>query len=550
MRAGSAALGVLAARTRVQASAGWEGDAHALELALDSRGRWRAETAFTGDAGTARRAPRARRPLSARREPARAGTTASHGRRRRGRGVVLVCLEPCGAGPEGRKARAARSRPARTGAEQPLIRRRARAATRRTARRPCPVRTPSARARVCGASGAADRPRRCSRSATSCGERARFHAWWCGAQSSHAPSSPRAAAASRSRTGWLERGENLYLPEPQADRLVLRASSGAGSRTRAELRVPPPAVRSGSASRWSPEAGSCNSACWYCGVDARLAARLGRAHCTPVPGTGYLLYCLDATFVSSRNCRPGVTYPWSRRSSGTPVQNEPAHHRRVVRHARARQGAEAQGRSIVHLGIGEPDFDTPAFIRKAADDATAAATRNDRPAAGLPDSGVDRQHLARAAASPKPPTSSSRPAPSPFSSSPCSRCSSPVSQVVPEPAFPTYASVAEFLGARVVPVPLVPARGFDVDVVIAHAHHDRRSRTTVSAPTAHPPGAPSRPPRLDRAIAELAKQHDLLVMSDDERRARRTKATACPSPRCPAWPSAPWSWTGSPRRTR
>ena len=38
---------------------------------------------------------------------------------------------------------------------------------------------------------------------------------------------------------WLvRRGENLYLPEPEADRLVLRASSGAGSRTRAELRLP------------------------------------------------------------------------------------------------------------------------------------------------------------------------------------------------------------------------------------------------------------------------------------------------------------------------
>jgi hypothetical protein len=52
------------------------------------------------------------------------------------------------------------------------------------------------------------------------------------------------AAAHGSRIGvthsvWLvRRGENLYLPEAEADRLVLRASSGAGSRTRAELRVP------------------------------------------------------------------------------------------------------------------------------------------------------------------------------------------------------------------------------------------------------------------------------------------------------------------------
>src|SRR5258708_36854015 len=46
---------------------------------------------------------------------------------------------------------------------------------------------------------------------------------------------------------------------------------------------------------------------------------------------------------------------------------------------------EAQGRSIVHLGIGEPDFDTPAFIRQAADRALEAGWTHYGPAAGLPE---------------------------------------------------------------------------------------------------------------------------------------------------------------------
>src|SRR2546430_16384994 len=46
---------------------------------------------------------------------------------------------------------------------------------------------------------------------------------------------------------------------------------------------------------------------------------------------------------------------------------------------------EAKGRSIIHLGIGEPDFDTPGFIRKAADAALAAGWTHYGPAAGLPE---------------------------------------------------------------------------------------------------------------------------------------------------------------------
>src|SRR5262249_60532672 len=58
--------------------------------------------------------------------------------------------------------------------------------------------------------------------------------------------------------------------------------------------------------------------------------------------------------------------------------------------------------------------------------------------------------------------------------------------LIPSPAFPTYGSVAEFLGARVVPVPLVAERGFDLDVGALGARITARSRMLVLK-SAHDP---------------------------------------------------------------
>jgi hypothetical protein len=243
--AGRAALGVLAARHGAQASAGWEGEAEALELAFDSRGRWRAETALTGDAGETRLALRVRGGLGAFRplaEPARAGPAqalaASANRAWGGLGSgAFGALWKWPAGQIG--ARGALEVSTRlghhgsfaTGIEQ-----------QHGARR-----EPSPRTRIAG-------PRQglwCEWRGGSSGMRLTLrHELW--GERSFARAAVRrvmmaraeVAAAHGSRVSlthavWLvQRGENLYLPEPGADRLVLRASSGAGTRTRAELRLP------------------------------------------------------------------------------------------------------------------------------------------------------------------------------------------------------------------------------------------------------------------------------------------------------------------------
>src|SRR4051794_34736589 len=46
---------------------------------------------------------------------------------------------------------------------------------------------------------------------------------------------------------------------------------------------------------------------------------------------------------------------------------------------------EAQGAPMIHLEIGEPDFDTPAFIRHAASEALEQGYTHYGPAAGQPD---------------------------------------------------------------------------------------------------------------------------------------------------------------------
>jgi hypothetical protein len=242
---GRASLGVLAARHGAQASAGWEGGAHATELAFDSRGRWRAETALTGDAGETRLALRVRGGLGAFRplaEPARAGpaqalaasATRAWGGLRTGAFGALWKWPVGQVGARGAlevSTRLGQHASFATGLEQ-----------QHGARR-----EPSSVTRAPG-------PRQglwCEWRGGEPGARLTLrHELW--GERSFARAAVRRvlvaraelAAAHGSRVSlthavWLvQRGESLYLPEPGADRLVLRASSGAGSRTRAELRLP------------------------------------------------------------------------------------------------------------------------------------------------------------------------------------------------------------------------------------------------------------------------------------------------------------------------
>src|SRR5262249_5443697 len=140
---------------------------------------------------------------------------------------------------------------------------------------------------------------------------------------------------------------------------------------------------------------------------------------------------------------------------------------------------EQQGRSIIHLGIGEPDFDTPAFIRKAADDALAAGYTHYGPPAGLPQL---RERIAATWRTRRGITCEAAnvvvtPGAKPILFFAMLALLEEGDEVlIPSPAFPTYASVASFLGARVVPVPLEATRGWDVDLLALRQRTTARTR--------------------------------------------------------------------------
>jgi len=178
---------------------------------------------------------------------------------------------------------------------------------------------------------------------------------------------------------------------------------------------------------------------------------------------------------------------------------------------------EAQGRSIVHLGIGEPDFDTPAHIRAAADRALAEGWTHYGPAAGLPElrTAIARVWREQRGIPCAPEHVVVTPGAKPILFFTMLATLEPGDEVlIPAPAFPTYASVARFLDARVVPVPLDAARGFDIDLAAVRERLNARTRMIVLNSPHNPTGGVL-PLATLHALAGLVEKHDLIVLSDE-----------------------------------
>src|SRR4249919_1303961 len=184
--------------------------------------------------------------------------------------------------------------------------------------------------------------------------------------------------------------------------------------------------------------------------------------------------------------------------------------------ARAR-ALEAQGRSIVHLQIGEPDFDTPANVREAAKRALDAGATHYPPFAGIP---ALREAIAADASARKG-----------FPVEPFQvfvtvggkgvmlyailGLVDPGDEViVPDPGYPIYESLTRFVGATPVSIPIRMANDFRLDVDELPTLITPRTRGIVVNSPANPTGGVLTRGDLER-IAELAIEHDLWVLADE-----------------------------------
>jgi aspartate aminotransferase len=184
--------------------------------------------------------------------------------------------------------------------------------------------------------------------------------------------------------------------------------------------------------------------------------------------------------------------------------------------ARAR-ALEATGVDVVHLEVGEPDFDTPANIRAAAKQALDEGKTHYAPFAGIPE--------LRAA----------------IADDATARKGFPVSPdqvfvtvggkgvmlyaiealvddgdevIVPDPGYPIYESLVSWIGGSAIPIPIRQANGFRLDPDELASLVTPRTRMIVLNSPANPSGGVLTRTDLE-SIAELALANDLIVLADE-----------------------------------
>jgi aspartate/methionine/tyrosine aminotransferase len=178
---------------------------------------------------------------------------------------------------------------------------------------------------------------------------------------------------------------------------------------------------------------------------------------------------------------------------------------------------EAQGRSVIHLEIGEPDFPTPEHIVEAAKKALDDGWTHYGPTQGLPEL---REAIAAAVSRTRginvgPENVSVVPGGKPIIFFPMLALLEPGDEVIyPNPGFPIYESMINFLGAKAVPMPLEEKRGFSFDLNLFRDRLTDRTRMVVLNSPQNPTGG-TIPAEDLKAIAELLRDRDVVVLSDE-----------------------------------
>ena len=184
--------------------------------------------------------------------------------------------------------------------------------------------------------------------------------------------------------------------------------------------------------------------------------------------------------------------------------------------ARAR-ALERAGREIIHLEIGEPDFDTPAHIREAAKRALDDGATHYGPAAGLPE-------LREAVAKDVGATRNIPVAPEEIVITPGAKpimyfvitalVNSGDEVIYPNPGFPIYESVINFVGGVPVPIPLREESDFGFDMAAFEKAASKKTRLIIINSPQNPTGGVLGLDQLGR-IAEIAVKYQIPVLTDE-----------------------------------
>jgi aspartate aminotransferase len=186
----------------------------------------------------------------------------------------------------------------------------------------------------------------------------------------------------------------------------------------------------------------------------------------------------------------------------------------VLNKARA---LERQGKKIIHLEIGEPDFDTPTNVIEAAVTALHKGWTHYGPSAGLPDL---RQTIAEEVSRTRAVECSSDevvvvPGGKPIIFFTILSLIDAGDEVIfPNPGFPIYESMINYIGGKAVPIRLREERDFGLDVSeLASLINDRTKLIIINSPQNPTGGVLSK--KDIHEIADAIGDRNILVLSDE-----------------------------------
>jgi aspartate aminotransferase len=186
----------------------------------------------------------------------------------------------------------------------------------------------------------------------------------------------------------------------------------------------------------------------------------------------------------------------------------------VLQKARA---LEAQGKNIVHLEIGQPDFPTPAHVKEAAKRALDEGWTGYGPTPGFPDF---RQAIAEYISVSRGISVTGQnvvvvPGGKPIMFFSMLAVVEPGDEVIyPNPGFPIYESVINFVGGVPVPIPLREESGFGFDLELFERRISPKTKLIVINSPENPTGGVLDRGQLER-IAALAVERNIPVLTDE-----------------------------------
>jgi aspartate aminotransferase len=178
---------------------------------------------------------------------------------------------------------------------------------------------------------------------------------------------------------------------------------------------------------------------------------------------------------------------------------------------------EKQGKSVIHLEIGEPDFPTPKHVVEAGKQALDEGWTKYGPTQGLPEL---RESIAAYISRTRN-----------INVGPQHVCVVPGGKPVmyfaivalleagdeaiyPNPGFPIYESMIKFQGAKAVPIPLEEKRGFSFDLDLLERSLTDQTKLVILNSPANPTGG-IMPAEDVRRLADILRNREIMVLSDE-----------------------------------